>query len=402
MLPRSATLLGDPMSICRSIRRLLPCLLLAAAHALAAPPAKHLPPPLPRLPALGLDAQAVTVSGLSSGGYMAAQFEVAYSASLAGAAVIAGGPYGCSRGQVSTAMFNCSCPAASGLQDVLLHDVPGACQVLAQDVYLNFAQRATAGNKAFIDDTDNLKHHRIWIFSGDKDRVVETPIVSVVEQYHEALGVPPAQIKRVKLPNAGHGMPVLKDGGCDITAQPFITGCEYDAAGELLQWLYPNAGLATAEPQAAGFKSFDQTRYTDANVYSGLDKTGWLYVPPACEASGAHCRLHVVFHGCEQGQNFKVDAHGKYGLQYVHDTGYNRWAEGSRIVLLYPQVLPSNPPLHDPTNPYRFNPKGCWDFWGYTAPLGDASLFAGNPPFARQDAPQMKAVKHMIDDLLRP
>jgi poly(3-hydroxybutyrate) depolymerase len=85
----------------------------------------------------------------------------------------------------------------------------------------------------------------------------------------------------------------------------------------------------------------------------------------------------------------------------VHDTGYNRWAEGSHIVLLYPQVLPSNPPLHDPTNPYRFNPKGCWDFWGYTAPLGDASLFASSPPFARKDAPQMQAVKQMIDDLLR-
>ena len=35
-------------------------------------------PPLRRLPALGLRADAVTVSGLSSGGYMAGQFAVAW------------------------------------------------------------------------------------------------------------------------------------------------------------------------------------------------------------------------------------------------------------------------------------------------------------------------------------
>ena len=34
---------------------------------------------------------------------------------------------------------------------------------------------------------------------------------------------------------------------------------------------------------------------------TGLDKTGWVYIPPAC-AAGERCRLHVVFHGCKQGR----------------------------------------------------------------------------------------------------
>ena len=43
------------------------------------------------LPALKIDKTQTTVSGLSSGGFMAAQFAVAYSATVAGAGIIAGG-----------------------------------------------------------------------------------------------------------------------------------------------------------------------------------------------------------------------------------------------------------------------------------------------------------------------
>jgi len=49
----------------------------------------------PPLPALGADVAQITVSGLSSGAFMATQFSVAYSASIAGAGIVAGGPYYC-------------------------------------------------------------------------------------------------------------------------------------------------------------------------------------------------------------------------------------------------------------------------------------------------------------------
>ena len=43
----------------------------------------------PPLPALGADPAQTTVSGLSSGAFMASQFSVAYSASIAGAGIVA-------------------------------------------------------------------------------------------------------------------------------------------------------------------------------------------------------------------------------------------------------------------------------------------------------------------------
>ena len=81
----------------------------AGAGAAAQSGSVRLDPP-PALPALALAADGLTVSGLSSGGYMAGQFQVAFSGAVAGAAVLAGGPYGCSRGAVSTVIDNGPCP----------------------------------------------------------------------------------------------------------------------------------------------------------------------------------------------------------------------------------------------------------------------------------------------------
>jgi poly(3-hydroxybutyrate) depolymerase len=57
------------------------------------------PPPLaapqPLQSDLRLDPASATVSGLSSGGFFAHQFHVAFSRTVVGAAILAGGPYGC-------------------------------------------------------------------------------------------------------------------------------------------------------------------------------------------------------------------------------------------------------------------------------------------------------------------
>ncbi len=50
---------------------------------------------LAELPALGADTSETSVSGISSGAYMAGQFQIVHSRIVAGAAIIAGGPYGC-------------------------------------------------------------------------------------------------------------------------------------------------------------------------------------------------------------------------------------------------------------------------------------------------------------------
>jgi len=353
---------------------------------------------LPRLPALALERASLTVSGLSSGGYMAGQFEVAYSSSVAGAAVLAGGPYGCARGSLSNAMLKCSCPAEKHFMLSLSQVFGGGCQSFNPGVYFAFSKLASEGNRAAIDAVSHLKDHRIWLLSGGKDEVVDRDLVDATEAFYRHLQVPDARIRREHIAGAGHGFPTLQaTEACSSTRTPFLTRCNFDAAGELIKWLYPDvAGLQAGSVATGSFKQFKQTRYAGSGEFDGMDSTGWLYVPKACEQAGAQCRLHVVFHGCEQGQSYVVDGKA-FDTKFVKGAGYNRWAEAGRIVVLYPQVRPSSEGSF--TQPYRFNPKGCWDFWGYTDK--DADLYPTAPNYAKRSAPQMKAVKAMIDDLVR-
>jgi poly(3-hydroxybutyrate) depolymerase len=74
------------------VRKLIPAALLALAGLLAGCGDDNVRP----LPALGAKLEQTSVSGVSSGAYMAGQFQVAHSREVVGAAIIAGGPYGCS------------------------------------------------------------------------------------------------------------------------------------------------------------------------------------------------------------------------------------------------------------------------------------------------------------------
>ena len=80
-----------------------PCVRVATLRACVALPATHAAP----LPALKIDATNVTVSGLSSGGYMATQLHVARSSLFRGAGVVAAGPYYCAQGIAALATTRC-------------------------------------------------------------------------------------------------------------------------------------------------------------------------------------------------------------------------------------------------------------------------------------------------------
>ena len=56
-------------------------------------------------PTFDIDASRITVSGVSSGAYMAGQLHVAHSAAISGAGLIAGGPYWCASGAMQKGLF---------------------------------------------------------------------------------------------------------------------------------------------------------------------------------------------------------------------------------------------------------------------------------------------------------
>ncbi len=327
------------------------------------------------LPAFNVDIDETSVSGLSSGAYMAVQFQVAHSSVVKGAGVVAGGPYFCAQDDQNTATTVCSCTGFLGCR-------PGQAAALVPGLVRATDQNASAGS---IDPTSHLASDRVWMFSGSLDSVVPAPIMDALESYYESY-LTASNIFHEKGVPAEHAMPTDAFGNaCEFKGEPFINNCGFDAAGELLAWIYGDLNPKRTGALDGSFVEFSQSEFIANPESHGMWPTGWAYVPASCQG-GAPCKVHVVFHGCKQypGASFPGGPGGEMRDTYVRNTGYNEWADTNDLIVLYPQA---NAMVVGTRLP-RTNPFGCWDWWGYD----DAN-------YATASGRQVAAVKAMLDRL---
>jgi len=324
---------------------------------------------LPRLETL---TNQTSVSGISSGAYMAGQLQIAHSQHIIGAAVIAGGPYGCAE-----SLFADMMPGPGSALLNLTRAVNG-CMLNAMQLWgvpnprlLADKARRLAESKR-IDTLDGVVGDRIYLFSGREDRTVVPAIVAAAADFYAELGVPAGQVKLETSLDAGHAF-VTEDKGlsCDSTGKPYVVDCDYDQSGALLNHIYGTLNSRSAAPTGS-YLTFDQRPFTRDLGDHGLSDRGVVYIPEACRAA-AGCRVHIAFHGCGQNRALVDDA-------FVKDTGFARWADTNRLVVLFPQTA---------TGP--FNPQGCWDWWGYTG-----------RDYLTREGPQIIAVWRMLEHLASP
>jgi hypothetical protein len=322
------------------------------------------------LPALAADLGRTTVSGLSAGAYMAGQFQVAHSETVKGAGLVAGGPYACAHtpgGEFNpfwtvVIPWNLSRALDRCMEDGwLFSSVPDA------DELLDYARKLARQGK--IDPIDGLAGDRVYLFTSSADGTVESGVVEVAKAFYLASGIADANVRYETHETAAHAFLTEGQGlACGQSGAPFLNDCDVDQAKAVLEWLY--GPLEPAEEAAPGsFVRFEQALYASDPGDADLGSEGIAYIPQSCRTRAA-CAVHIVFHGCKQG----LDA---LGDGFVTGSGYARWAEGNRIVLLFPQAASS--PL---------NPNGCWDWWGYTG-----------RDFLTREAPQIRAVRQMLDRL---
>ncbi len=285
--------------------------------------------PPPALPPLQINAERVAVVGLSSGAYMAQQLHFAHADKLVGAGLIAGGPYHCARGDLDTALSTCMAPEAN--TGPILPELLAITRGRMQDGTLAPRQA--------------LEGDRVYVFHGAQDTTVLPALGRAAAQLYSLLGVT-VDLKTDFDRSVPHTMPTADAGSCASEA-PYVSGCGLDLAGELVRHLY--ALPADAEPGAGdgALQAFDQ-RPLNVAAAAGIADSGYVYVPKVCAAGG--CGLLIALHGCRQAAE-QVD------LAFAEGAGFNRWADAARVVVLYPQTESSYLPL---------NPRGCWDWWGYS------------------------------------
>ena len=268
----------------------------------------------------------VTVSGLSSGAYMAIQTHLALDR-VTGIGVVAGGPYHCAADSVGNALGRCM----SG-EDLDIAPL------------ISFAKEAAASGS--IAPLEYLRDARVWLFHSNRDAVVQPGVLTALTGFYREF-VPADQISVIDSVEAAHGWPTLEAGGeCLEISGDFINACDFDAAGSLLNHLYENLNPRVAPFAKENLLSMELSGYFESG--SSVADMGYLYVPETCRESDSGCRLHIAYHGCRQGAEFVGD-------RFAANSGLNEWATQNQLVIVYPQIRSS-----------MMNPLGCWDWWGYT------------------------------------
>lgn len=312
------------------------------------------------LPQYNVDTSKISVSGLSSGGFMANQLGYAYSSTFMGVGVFAAGPYMCAGHSNYTAcMYNASISAA--MLNTMQADIN------------NWS--ATA-----IDDKANVANQKIYMFVGSSDYTVGPNPMSAAKTQYTNNGVTTANLEYVQRASTAHVFPTDFDStgnnACSSSASPYISNCGYDGAKAALTKFYGTLNARNNAPAASNYIEFDQTPYIAGNP--GMAANGWLYVPASC-ASGTQCKLHVALHGCQQG-------YATIGDKFVKNTGYTRWADTNNLIVLFPQAKVDSTSRATAASGSLANPNGCWDWIGW---------YGSN--FAQKAGTQMAAIKAMVD-----
>lgn len=322
-----------------------------------------------QLPSLEAKLAESSVSGISSGAYMAGQFQLAHGEIVIGTAIIAGGPYACAE-----SLFADVIPGP-GMMLINMGKAVNGCMLntlwmMGIPNPKMLARRARQlAERGDIAPLDTVTSDRVYLFSGAADTIVRPPIVAAARDFYRELGLAAERIAYVENAEAGHAFVTLDAGGaCGRSEKPYVVDCDYDQAGALLAHIYGKLSPRTEKPGGM-FLTFDQREFASDLGDHGLADTGVAYVPEACRIA-AGCRVHVSFHGCAQSRSDVGDA-------YITGTALAQWADTNRLIVLFPQVRSG------PTNP-----QGCWDWWGYTG-----------QQFLTRRAPQIIAVRRMLDRL---
>ena len=404
-----------------------------------------------------IDPTQISVSGISSGGFMAHQFHVAHSEHVMGAGIVAGGPYYCAQGTLIDAVSRCSqfvmleCKAL-GLDPKWCRRTdlaPKSRNEIERAAAASFAEATRQEAAGTISKLANLKNGRVYLFSGTYDAIVPSGVMGTLFHFYvdaDKGSVAPDNLTYNRTFPARHTMvrdsfdkpagDVVGDCGLPPAAAPpvdknaFIDDCEavaksrerqngcpltpsagskaavvsppgeqqaickdlqdVDLAGAILKRIYGEPAIKSARAPVVEteLQAFDQrlvfSRFSDipynALQNASMAREGYVFIPQPCR-DGRQCKLHVAFHGCLQGGETDHRI-GHSGNLFAKFAGYNEWAKGNDIIVLYPQI--------QARQQLPLNPQGCWDWWGQEYSGGAYHTQAGK---------QIKAVAEMINIL---
>lgn len=237
-------------------------------------------------------AHGISVSGISSGGFMAVQTHVAFSSEVTSSGIVAGGPYLCEN--------IVACTSHPELIDVDILETTTKGLVLG----------------GYIDDTRYLKQSEVYLYSGSHDTVVKPGVVKKLSEYYSRFG--PDVFEKFDIPSQ-HGWPTDSYGvPCETLKTPFINQCNFSFSRYMF-----------GEP-VSGEGSLIKLLQVNGPLIS-MGEYAYAFIPKNISRKS----VHISFHGCEQTLT-------DIGLDFIKHSGLNEHG----MIVLYPQVI------RTPLNPY--------------------------------------------------
>ena len=92
-----------------------------------------------------------------------------------------------------------------------------------------FAKAEEFARSGRIDPVEDLADDRVYLFSGEADDTVTTPVVDQTLAFYQAAGVSAANTRYVKTVDAGHAIVTNNSGdsSCAVTKPPFINDRDF-------------------------------------------------------------------------------------------------------------------------------------------------------------------------------
>ncbi len=363
---------------------------------------------------------SLTISGISSGGAMAAQMATIYSDQFSGVATAAGVFYYCAQNDFETKVaaakktgsFNLSLFKFQMNRDKLFSLDPkskfgldpanpmataiNVCLKNPEVAQMPLETLKDFEAKGLIQPVHHISKQKILIYQGSLDSVVQPAMADRLAEFYAHVGVPPENVKMVLKPG-GHNFPTNKKGlnACTAEKIPYVSSCNYNFAEEIL---VHTAGITDLQP-ASGVKNLQNflkkvSQNRDGFVRpKSLSEYGYLAASQNCLQAPESCHLHVALHGCEMSDDFdpvfdkrfvrsvrlgyiymrtkesswplsplpyieqKKRAGG--GLKFALNSGFLDYVEKNNVMVLFPQTAITE-------DNYPLNPKGCWDWFGWT------------------------------------
>src|SRR5438132_10920351 len=117
-----------------------------------------------------------SISGISSGAFMAVQFATAWSSVIKGLGVVAGGPFWCTQADAADIINGYTLP--------LLHATGSCMKGPPPDLNILIAKADAKAASGDIDPLQNLHRQKVYLFHGTNDAVVAKPVTDAAADFY--------------------------------------------------------------------------------------------------------------------------------------------------------------------------------------------------------------------------